>query len=143
MATTKYGKYLVKEPLREARLHTEVVAPILRVTTNEDFTGGADFMATFTCISQPFVMIKEAHSHDYDQVLFFIGGNIMDMGDFKGEAEVCLGEEEEKHIINSTTVLYIPKDLVHGPLKFTRVDEPLLFVSAFLGKDYTRNPVSN
>jgi hypothetical protein len=99
-------------------------------------------MITFSCISQPFVMIEEPHSHDYDQLLLFIGDEIMNMGDFKGEAEIYLGEEGERHIIDTTTVLYIPKGLVHGPLEFTRVDKPLLFVSTFLGKDYERKPIS-
>lgn len=136
MTMTKYGKYLLREPL-ETSVHAEVMAPILRVIGKDHF-GAGDFKFTANCISQPFLMIKEPHSHDYDQVLLFIGSNLMNMGDFQAEAEIYLGEEEEKYIINSTTVLYIPKDLVHGPLNFTRVDKPLLFFSAFLGEKYER-----
>ncbi len=59
--------------------------------------------------------------------MYFIGGNPMDFKDFGAEVEFVMGEEGEKHIINTTTWVYIPKGLLHCPLTFTKVDKPIMF----------------
>jgi hypothetical protein len=52
--------------------------------------------------------------------------------------ELWLGEEQEKHIIDATSVVHIPKGLIHGPLIYRRVDKPIIFVDAFLAPIYKR-----
>lgn len=51
----------------------------------------------------------------------------MDFSDFGAEVELVMGEEGEKHIINTTTWVFIPKGVLHCPLDFKRVDKPLMF----------------
>jgi hypothetical protein len=81
-------------------------------------------------------MIKEPHKHDFDQFLCFLGGNPLDVGDFGAEAELWLGEEKGKHIINTTSIVHVPKGLIHGPLIFTRVDKPIVFLDIFPAPKY-------
>jgi len=136
MAETKYGKYVVKEPYRKAKSE-EVIEPQVYIEGAKS-GGGANLTLARSWITQPFTMIKEAHKHDYDQFLFFMGGNPQDVKDFGAEVELSLGEEGEKQIINSPSVVHIPKGLLHGPLKFKRVDRPIEFLDVFLAPTYIR-----
>lgn len=80
-------------------------------------------------VYKPFLMIKEPHSHNCAEYLYFIGGNPMDFRDFGAEIEfvVGTGDEAETYIINSTTWVYLPANLPHCPLNFKRVDKPIMF----------------
>lgn len=136
MAEAKYGKYVIRTPLRKARSE-EVIEPQVYIEGEKD-GGGANLTLARSWITQPFTMIPEAHKHDYDQFLFFMGGNPLDVNDFGAEVELSLGEEEEKQIINTPAVVHVPKGLLHGPLKFKRVDKPIEFLDVFLAPTYIR-----
>ena len=47
--------------------------------------------------------------------------------DLGGEAEVYI--EDEKHIITKTCVMTFPAGVYHCPMKITRVDTPIVFMS--------------
>jgi hypothetical protein len=81
------------------------------------------------------------HIHDdWDEAVGFHGTNPDDPFDLGGEAFFWLGDE--KHIINKSCVVFIPKGLKHCPLEFTRVDRPIIHWSTGPkggyqnGKDY-------
>jgi hypothetical protein len=40
---------------------------------------------------------------------------------------LVMGEEEETHLINTTTWVYVPGGLLHCPLNFRKVDKPIMF----------------
>ena len=132
MAPTKYGQYIVKDFIRESR-HEKVIVP--SVNFNGE-TCGANFSFRWSFISAPFQMINEPHKHDFDQVLGFLGGNPMDIGDFRAEVEFWL--EGEKQTINTATFIRIPKGLSHGPLNFKRIDLPIQFLDMPLSPGYSR-----
>src|SRR4030042_3994710 len=62
------------------------------------------------------------HTHDFDQVMFWLGGDTNDMGELGAEVELCLGEEGEKHMITSTTAVAVPRGMPHFPARITRMD---------------------
>lgn len=132
MAETKYGKYFLKEPFDKGDF-----APKIRVRSINYF-GDYNFSLVWNCISEPFFMEEKPHAHDFHQFLCFYGGNPMDIRDFGAEVELSLGEEMEKHVISTTTVVHIPKGLIHCPLNFKRVDRPIIFMNISLTPDYSR-----
>lgn len=140
MTDTKYGKYIVKDLMIAPGMghHPEIAAPVVQCVGNEQF-GGAPFSINFDFITEPFTMIARPHAHDYDQFLFFIGGDPANMGDFGAEVALCLGEEQELHLITKTSAVHIPKGLVHGPLIYRKVDRPIMFVDAFLAAGYVKS----
>jgi hypothetical protein len=140
MAETKYGKYIMKAPLRKAT-NDEVIEPIVHLIGERD-GGGANITFSRSWITQPLTMIKEPHKHDFDQFLLFMGGNPLDVNDFGAEIEITLGAEEEKHKIDAPTLVHIPKGLLHGPLKYKRVDKPIEFLDIFLAPTYIRKSKS-
>lgn len=92
-------------------------------------------------ITGPTVLIDVPHSHDFEEFLIIQGNNPADPRDFDAEIELSLGEECEKHIITGTTLICLPKGLVHGPVKFTRVGKPVVFVVYYMAPDYKRKPM--
>ena len=130
MAETKYGKYIIREPL-EKSVFEQIVAPQLQISGERDCEG-ANFSMGWSYITQPFLMVDEAHTHDFDQILCFIGEDPKDVMAFDAEIELSLGEEVEKQIIDTTSVVYIPKGLRHCPLNITKVNKPFMFIDMVL-----------
>jgi hypothetical protein len=54
--------------------------------------------------------VPVSHSHDFHELLCFIGGNPEDINDLGAEISICLGDEMEEHIITTATVVSIPPD---------------------------------
>ena len=130
MTTSKYGEYFIKEPLSMGRF-----APNLRYTSEFADT---NFTLRWHYITGPFIMEETPHSHDFDQFSFFIGGNPMDIREFDAEVELSMGDDGEKHVINATTVIYVPRGLVHGPLNFKVVSKPIMFMNVPLTSQYAK-----
>jgi hypothetical protein len=42
--------------------------------------------------------------------------------------EFSLGEEEEVQVITSTSFVWIPRGLAHGPLNIKTVNKPIMFM---------------
>ena len=98
MDSTKYGKYIIKEPLYKGKYTGGL--PMLHICAEEGCYGSTlpNFPAELTVdyITEPVTMSPKPHAHDYDQVLCFIGGNPRNFYRFGAEVEISLGEEEEK-----------------------------------------------
>ena len=143
MVEIKYGKYFLREPFGIAR-HPEIESTVIQIGQGAD-VGGANFpvttnfSVTMEAIHRAFVMTEKSHVHDdFDEILCFIGGNPMDFRDFGAEVELSLGEELEKHIITTTTFVYVPKGLIHCPIHFKRVDKPIIFSAISLAPVYKK-----
>lgn len=79
-----------------------------------------------------------AHSHyDYDEYIGFVGSNPDDPKDLCGEVEVWLGDE--KHVINKSCAIFIPKGLKHCPVYFRRVDKPIFYFSTAPSTSYGKD----
>jgi hypothetical protein len=71
------------------------------------------------------------HSHDYDEIVLHIGTNPDNPEDLGGEVEFVVGGE--KLIIDSTSALFVPKGLKHGPLTWKRVGRPHILMTIIIG----------
>jgi len=77
-----------------------------------------------------------SHSHDFHELLCFIGGNPEDINNLGAEISICLGDEMEEHIITSATVVSIPPGLKHCPLKVKKITKPFVFLEVSATKEY-------
>jgi len=129
MSQTKYGKYVLKYPVAKGGYGPELI-----------YTGDKDYKSNFTMmilrITEPTLMEKEEHVHDFDMYLYFLSFDPNDMGNLGAEIEMGLGPEHEKHLITVPTSVYIPKGMIHCPLEFKRVDKPILFIHASISSKY-------
>jgi hypothetical protein len=144
MAETKYGKYIIEEPIYKGRF-----APIVHICGEKHRCGDqlcagsgfANFPAeqTIMTITEPFEMKARSHAHDYDQLLYFLGGNPTNFFDFSAEVEITLGEEDEKHLITTSAIVYVPEGMLHCPINFKRVDKPIMFMHICFASEYSRS----
>jgi len=129
MAETKYGKYIMKDLIQDIGHYTgySIVA--------HDGELDADCSIGYHCISKP-ISFDRPHAHDFVELLCFIGGDPTDVRDLGAEVEVCLGEEGEKHVIDTATVVSIPAGLIHCPLNIKNVKKPIVFLEVSLTPKY-------
>jgi hypothetical protein len=81
------------------------------------------------------------HSHEYDEVLTFIGNNVAEPYDLGGEIEIWL--EGEPQILTRSSVLFIPKGMKHCPLIIKRVDRPIFHSAMGMGGIYQHKTQGN
>jgi hypothetical protein len=66
------------------------------------------------------------HVHPRPEILTFIGTDLNDLSQLRGEAEIYLGKEMERHVLTAPTAVVIPGGLAHCPLVITRIDRPMI-----------------
>ena len=141
MAESKYGKYIITDLKRkftspyEAIHRPEELTEILAL--DDSIVEGA-FLVEAVWFWPEMMNRKEpdvtSHKHDYDEVLAMFGTNLEDPHDLCGEVEAWLGDE--KHIITKSCIIYLPKGLQHGPLRWNRLDRPVFHFGIGLTKKY-------
>jgi hypothetical protein len=137
MSETKYGKYILRQTKPAATISP--ATPIMLEGLKD--WGGIQHRMEWKYITQPLLMDKEPHSHDFDEFLCFLGNDPTNACDFKAEVELSLGKEGEKKVITASSIICVPKGLVHGPLNFSRIDKPIWFVNVYLAPEYVKKPL--
>jgi hypothetical protein len=126
MAKTGYGKYVKKLTFED-----NGDSLYRQVTSLNGKSFGLDVHIQYgTCIAAGKMGIEPngPHSHDYDQVMLWMGADADDMGELGAEVELCLGEEGEKHMITTSTAVSVPKGLPHFPASITRMDKRFIYM---------------
>ena len=80
--------------------------------------------------------IEFAHSHDFDEVLGFIGSRRDNPRDLGGEVEFWM--DGEQHILTKSCLIFVPKGMKHCPLIFWRIDTPIFLYEAGNDTSYER-----
>jgi hypothetical protein len=130
---TKYGKCLVKLPIR-------------KMGESSMFSAGADILNGFPCnIIYAFGlkvgqlgMSTEPHVHDHDEVVYFIGSDPKNIGDLGAEVNFKIGPkgQEEDHIFSVPTAVVIPKGIWHCPMETLKFEKPFLCMAVSLTQKY-------
>jgi hypothetical protein len=136
MEGRKYGKYFLTEPALRNTPKIKMSNPSAYIDSESHFGAPVNFSMAWRYIKEPMLFDRIPHSHEFDEFLCFLGGNLENIFDFDATVELSLGEEEELYLIEQATVVYIPAGLVHTPLTFKRVDKPVLFHPIALTPSY-------
>ena len=80
-----------------------------------DHVGEKNYSVLWNCITEPFLMVSDPHTHDFDQFLHFFNADSLHIADFPAEVEITLGEELETHLVTEPTVLHIPPACCTAP----------------------------
>ena len=133
----KRGEYIV-ELKPGYSLYKQITAPQVGAFGAKDLNG-ANFSLGWSFLTEPFLMVAEAHNHDFDQVIFFMGGDPGNVVDY--DAEVEFGLVGQNNIIDYPACVYIPKGLMHGPLNIKRVTKPIMFIDITLSTGPSIRPL--
>ena len=141
MAETKYGKYIVTDLKKkfsspyEEGIRPEDQTEVLLL--DDEVVKGAFVVDTVWFWPERVTRTEsdvKPHKHNYDEVLAIFGTNPKDPHDLGGELEMWLNDE--KHIITKSALVFIPKGLQHGPIRFTKMERPIFHFAISLSKKY-------
>ncbi len=131
MAAKKYAKYLFSDFKEDSNLPA-VLGPQAYFRGARQIPG-ANMNMGWQLFVKPVFLEKEPHTHDGDEYLIFLGGQLPDLfSSFDAEIDFFMGEEQEKYVITKPTIIYIPKDIPHTPLNFRIINKPVLFTALLL-----------
>lgn len=124
MAETKYGHYLKKLVFKDYgpgfyRQGTEMNGEFLGQNAHLQY---GTFWTGGKIGPEPYL----PHSHDYNQVMVWLGADTNDIGDLHAEIEICLGEEQEKQVLTTASAVYLPRTFPHSPIACTGMDKRFL-----------------
>ena len=123
--------------------YKQVEYPNWAMSGENDF-GGTNYSVGTSCLTQPFVMVEDTHSHDFDQILSFVNADRREPKDFHAEIEITIGESEEKlekYLIDYAACVYIPAGTLHGPVNIKKVDQPIIFTDITLSPTHSVRPL--
>jgi hypothetical protein len=83
--------------------------------------------------------LDEPHFHDFDEVIGFVGANREDPQDLGGEISLWL--EDERKVLTKSCLIFIPAGIVHGPVRFDRIEKPIFSVTIAPTGKYSRSVV--
>lgn len=140
---TRFGKYFLRDNGQPPKANDFVglnsIPPFPEIASPQTYFRGASALpgATATIGWQVFkapVCWETPHTHKYDEFLMFLGAELPDLcSSFDAEIDFWMGEEFEKHTITTTTIIFIPKGVMHSPLNFRAIRKPVLFHALYLG----------
>ena len=74
MIPEKYAKYYKGKPVMDfTKLYPELTAPSYHIHGREWNSG---YRMDWFCVTEPFLMINEPHTHDFDQFLAFQNADV-------------------------------------------------------------------
>ncbi len=129
-----YEKYLVRKPFYESG-NLKIKGrrnPLMTYMSNAVGTE-CDVYVGFNWIwgipdQNPYVL---EHSCDYAEVFLFVGGDPNNPEDLGGEVEICV--DGQPLTFSTTSALFIPREVKHGPLTQKKVDKPHMEMVIILG----------
>lgn len=144
MVNTKYGKYIIEDfngrPESDCRDEDEfqkelynIASPIAYLDSNMIKDG---FYAEVMWYHTKSKAAVEPHTHDFNEILAFIGSDPNNIQDLNGEIELWL--DDEKHILTRSCMVFIPKGFIHCPMIVRKVDKPMLHFSIGPGAVYDK-----
>ncbi len=125
MISEKYAKYYKSQPVRDfTGLYPQLTSPSFHIHGREWDSG---YRMDWFAVTEPFLMINDPHTHDFDQFLAFQNADATRVNDFDAEVWLYLGPEgeQEKLIITETCFVHVPAGMVHTPLEFKRIGRPI------------------
>ncbi len=125
----KFDKYILRQTKPTAK-GSAATGPVFDKGPTKDWSGIAHRFV-WTQVTAPTVIETEAHTHDFEEYLCFCSADPATPFDFGAEIELSLGTEGEKQVITNSSIVCVPKGLVHGPISFTKVTKPVLFTDIY------------
>jgi hypothetical protein len=147
MAETEYGRYFITEtppnPSHPQNRNRVSDVPWWNsLFINEELgrsLNGAFYLESSMILRTGTIeLMKEPHTHSFDEYLLFHGTNPEDISDLGGEVELWLGGE--KHMITRTCAVFAPAGVPHNPMFIHRVDRPFLFITVSNECGYAYEP---
>ncbi len=138
---SKYRKCFLNELTPEEREIGYGAMKMFTAFTDDDIIEGSNYFSVMWMReSSTKTMGHGPHTHPVPELLAAIGSdpdNPMDLG---ATFEMYMGEEMEKHIIDKSTLIYVPPETVHCPFTILKFTRPFIFIQAHYGPKLVETP---
>jgi len=74
------------------------------------------------------------HAHDADELIGFFSSDPDNMYDLGAEIEISI--DGERHLITKSTLVFIPANVPHMPMRILKVDRPVFHFSIMRNNEY-------
>ncbi|HSW58262.1 MAG TPA: hypothetical protein VLH15_07660 [Dehalococcoidales bacterium] len=144
MPQTDYTRFLVDKPWRktDGPAVLNMTSPAMQLMSSAQVKEAAYNIrfAWVTGIPEPNPPTP-LHTHDYNEVLLFIGGDCRDPENLWAEVDLTVGSQ--KLSVNSTGSVFIPAGVPHGRSTWKKVMKPHVIIAVGIGKgEYQAGPAS-
>ena len=140
MIPKEYAKYYKSKPVADfTKLYPELTAPSFHIWGKEWNSG---YRMDWICVTEPFLMINDRHTRDFDQFFAFQNADATKVNEFDAEVWLYLGPKgkQKKLVITETCFVHVPAGMVHTPLEFKVIRKPIVFMDIALTSQYVRTP---
>lgn len=79
------------------------------------------------------------HVHDFPEFIAFIGTDPENPEELGAEIRFYMGENQEYDSTTKSTIIYVPADVLHGPITVPSMSRPVIHFSGNAGDMYTRD----
>jgi hypothetical protein len=143
MAESKYAQYIISEDrmpplpeqyvksMDEQRKAGKTIDQTLLLGIDDSILKGAFFAGCewlWGLTGNGPVSIEMPHSHDFDEIICFAGSNRNYPRELGGEIDFHMGGEVLT--ITKTSMIFIPRGIMHCPVVFKRIDTPIFMFEA-------------
>ena len=132
-----YEQYAVRSPLREAGAgFSGRTSPTITMMSGMQVPGCKyyiDLAWTFgvTSYKEAKPNTPDIYYKTHDQIVLYLGGNYLHPEDLGGEVEVNMDGQKLK--FDTTSALYIPHGVRHGPRRVVEYSHPHIMISMMIG----------
>ena len=78
--------------------------------------------------------VFDEHSHDSDELIGFFGSDPEHPYDLGAEIEVSINGE--RHLLTKSSLIFVPANMPHMPMRILKVDRPVFHFSVVTGGKY-------
>jgi hypothetical protein len=133
-----YEQYVVRSPLREAgaEFARGRTSPTLTYMSGLQIPGVKCYIEFGWTFDMPLSKragtgMPEMLHNNFDEIVLHIGGDAANPEELGGEIEFFVGGQPL--LINSSSALFIPKGLLHGPLSCKKYEKPHIVMAIMAG----------
>jgi hypothetical protein len=138
---SKYRKCFLNELTSEERSIGFGASNMFVTFADDDIISGCNyFSAMWMGETATKIPGHGPHSHPVPEVLVALGTDPKNPSDLGAVFEMFMGEEMEKHIIEKSSLIYVPANTVHCPFTITKLTRPFLFIQAHYGPKLAEIP---
>jgi hypothetical protein len=134
---TKYGDRITNMPVM---VETFGNLPMVRSAMGKNH--GVKVGWFLVPVVKPVLMVDTPHQHDFDQFICITGSNPYNIGYLGAEVEIYLGKELEKHLITVPSIIHLPPGLIHCPIHYKKLNQPVFHLDIYLTDEYIRKPIA-
>ena len=126
----KYSKYFLNELAPEVRAKGFGKMPSMVAFTDNDIIEGSHYFSAMVMGLGALNREHGPHTHKDPELLVALGTDPDNPKELGAVIELFMGPEMEKHVITTSTIIFIPANFVHCPFRVTRVDRPFFFIQS-------------